>query len=206
MSRTALLLTFLPTVVPATSAAQLFAELQGGVLVGSDVVRDSIVQTVTVRPQPAPLFGLRVGSELNASYAVALSLRWARSDLVRDELNRTTTIIPLTVWSGAVALRRSLTPWASVEAAVGGIKYAPSRDARDGTIFQDDAPLVPAAGLAARLERRVGSRWRVGLETAYDFHRFTTQALRALGVGQHRSVHRVAATVIVRRDLTDASR
>jgi hypothetical protein len=192
--------------VPARGAAQLFAEAQVGVLFGSSLVRDSIVQDLAVGPQPAPTLALRVGSELTNIYAVALSLRWARSDLVRRELDQTMVILPLTVWSASVAVRRHLTPWASVEASVGGIKYAPSAEARTGTIFQDDAPLVPAAGVAARIEHRLGSRWHVGLETAYDFHRFNTQALRATGVGQHRSVHRVAATVIVRRTLTDATR
>lgn len=206
MKRSITLASLLLASLPATGTAQIFAEAQGGVLFGSNLVRDSIVQDLTVGPQPAPTFALRVGSELTNLFAVALSLRWARSDLVRRELDQTTSIIPLTVWSASLAVRRHLTPWASVEGSFGGIKYAPSSDTREGTIFQDDAPLVPAAGVAARIERRVGLRWRVGLEAAYDFHRFTTQALRATGLGQHRSVHRVAATLIVRRTLTDATR
>ena len=192
--------------VPGSGAAQVFLEAQGGALVGSNLVRDSIVQGVTVRPQPAPTFALRIGSHLSDTYAAALSLRWARSNLIRRELDQAETIMGLTVWSGSLALRRQLAPWASVEASVGGIKYAPGSAERDGTIFQDDAPLLPTVGVGARIERRLGSRWRVGLDAAYDFHRFTTQALRATGLGQHRSVHRVAAAVIVRRTLNDATR
>lgn len=206
MRRSFTLASLLLAALPTTGVAQMFAEAQVGVLFGSSLVRDSIVQGLVVGPQPAATLALRVGSELTTLYAVALSVRWARSDLVRQELDQTTSIMPLTVWSASLAVRRHLAPWASVEASFGGIKYAPSGDAREGTIFQDDAPLVPAAGVATRVEHRLGSRWRVGLEAAYDFHRFTTQALRTTGLGQHRSVHRVAATIVVRRTLTDATR
>ena len=131
--------------------------------------------------------------------------RWSRSDLTRREAGQQYTVLPLTVWTGTVGLRRQLTPSVSVEGTFGGIKYAPTGDRRDGTIFQDDAPLLPAAGLAARFERPLGGRWRVGLEAAYDFHRFTTQTLLAAGLSSARSVHRLAVSVVLRRAMTHAT-
>jgi hypothetical protein len=184
--------------------AQMFVELKGGALLGTPLVRDSIVQAFTIVPSIAPTVAVAAGTQLSDLYSLALSVRWARSDLVRREAGQTTAVLPLTVWSGSIALRRQVTQWATVEAEVGGIKYA-TGGMRDGTLFQDDAPLLPAVGVSARADRGIGSGWTLGIETHYDFHRFTTQALRAGGLTGHRSVHRVAATLVVRRTFGNTS-
>ena len=200
-----LVLALVPIVSPAPTYAQIFAEARAGVQLSSILVRDSINQEITVGAKPAPSIGLAVGSVLSSSWNLAFGLRWSRSDLVRRESGEDFAILPLTVWAATLAIRRPLTHWATVEGSIGGIKYAPGGE-REGTIFQDDAPLLPAAGLAARAKRTLGERWGVGLEVAYDFHRFTTQALREADIGEHRSVHRVAVSVVFRGNLISATR
>ena len=191
--------------LPAPASAQISVEARAGAQFSSILVRDWINQEITVGAKPAPSMVLAVGSRLNDRWHLSFGLRWSRSDLVRREAGQEVAILPLTVWTGTLALRRPLTDWAAIEGSIGGIKYAPSGEL-DGTIFQDNAPLLPAAGLSARVEQGLGSRWGVGLEVAYDFHRFTTQALRDTGIGEHRSVHRVAVSVVFRGNLTSATR
>lgn len=181
----------------ASSNAQAFLEIRAGGQGSSVLVRDSINQVITVKPKAGPSIALAGGSALNDRWILSFSLRWTKSDLMRREAGQEAKLLPLTAWTGMLAVRRSLTEWASVEGSIGGIKYAPGGNP-DGTIFQDDSPLVPAIGLAARIERGFGSRWETGVELAYDFHRFTTQALRVIGMGEARSVHRVAVSILLK--------
>jgi len=192
-------------VLPLPAAAQFHLEARAGVQFSSVLATDSIIQTLSVAPDLAPSAVLAGDAALGKDWSVTVAVRWSRSDLTRREAGQKYAVLPLTVWSGTVGLRRQLTPSISVEGTAGGIKYAPNGDRRDGTIFQDDAPLLPTAGVAARFERRLGGRWRVGLEAAYDFHRFTTQTLLASGLSSARSVHRVAVSVVLRRAMTHAT-
>jgi len=189
----------------APASAQISLEARAGAQFSSILVRDSINQEITVGAKPAPSVGLTAVSRLNDTWHLSLGIRWSKSDLARREAGQEVTILPLTVWTGMLALRRPLTYWAAVEGTIGAIRYAPSGEL-DGTIFQDNAPLLPAAGLAVRVEKGLGSRWGVGLEAAYDLHRFTTQALQAADIREHRSVHRVAVSVVFRGNLTSATR
>ncbi len=198
-------LVLVPAVIRPAASAQVFAEARLGAQVSSILVRDSINQEITVGAKPAPTAVLSVGTALNERWHLAFGIRWSRSDLTRREAGQDVAMLPLTVWTATLGLRRPLNDWATVEGSVGGIKYAPGGDV-DGTIFQDNAPFLPTAGLAARLEKALGARWGIGLELAYDFHRFTTHALREGGIAEHRSVHRAALGIALRGNFTDAAR
>ena len=184
--------------IPLSATAQVFGEVHVGALGSSILVRDSINRELTVGPKPAPAVALAAGSALSDVWRVSAGLRWSRSDLARHEADQTITVMPLTVWTGTVALRRSLNSWASVAGTVGGIKYDPGASDVEGTLFQDGTSLLPTAGISARVEYGLGARWHVGLDVAYDFHRFTTPALREGGIGEHRSVHRIAVSAVLR--------
>jgi hypothetical protein len=192
-------------ILSTSTGAQAFVEIRAGAQGSSVLVRDSISQGISVKPQVAPSIVLAGGSALNDRWILALSLRWAKSDLMRQESDQEARILPLGVWTGMLAVRRTVTNWASVEGSIGGIKYAPGGDL-NGTVFQEDSPLVPAIGAAARIEWGIGSRWGAGLEVAYDFHRFTTQALQTAGFRGARPAHRVGLSVVFQGNLTSASR
>lgn len=196
---------FALVVLPASANAQAFVEIRAGAHGSSILVRDSINQAITIQPRVAPSVVIAAGSALNETWLLSFSVRWTKSDLMRREADQEATILPLTVWTGMLAVRRSLTDWAFVEGSIGGIKYAPG-GTLDGTIFQADTPLLPSAGLSGRVEKGLGNRWGVGLELSYDFHRFTTQALREVGIGAQRSVHRIAMSIVLKARFSGETR
>lgn len=183
-------LPLIATALPTEAPGQMFLELRGGATLSSVLVRDSIVEAFTVRPALAPTIDFAVGTVLNEQYRLAVAVRWARSDLKRSADGGSMPIIQLTVWTGSVALRRRLNSWASAQGTIGAVKYAPAKTGRNATLFRDNAPLLPIVGLGARIEHRISPRLVVGLDAAYDFHRFSTLALRADGIAGDRSVHR----------------
>lgn len=177
-----------------TARAQIVTELAVGATASSILVRDSIVQPFTVAPGVAPTLGLSVGTRLDDRYSVVIEARWARSTLARSDA--ALDVLPLTVWSAAVALRRDVTREAHLRATAGAVRYAPAATGREATLFRDDAPLLPAVGLGAGLARPVGPA-HLGVDVAYTAHRFTTRALRADGFSGQRLVHRVTFSVSV---------
>jgi hypothetical protein len=168
-----------------------------GVVWSSPLVRDEIVAPLTVAPQIAPSLMLGGGFPLDGRHRLGVRIGWARSDLVRTEQDETTAILPLTTWSGSVVLERLMIRQVAAEARLGGIKYAPGGDA-NGTIFQDDAPFAPLLGLGVRAWQPIGGRVVIGLQLAYDFHRFETQALKSGGFTSARSVHRLTVSANLR--------
>lgn len=177
---------------------QVFAELGVGAVYQSDLVQDSIVQSLHAGLAIAPSVVVAVGTPLDGLHGAAVSLGWSRSDLERREGDATTPILPVTVWSVGVQLRRRLHPGVVARLEVGGIKYAPDTDGRASTIFRDDAPFLPAVTLGTRIERRIGGRVALGLDITYGAHQFTTLALRDDGFAGHRTVHRVKVALVLR--------
>jgi hypothetical protein len=204
MRPTAALVGVLVGAMPAAAVAQVAVEVGLGALGSSILVRDSIVQELTVRPDIAPSATVAIGALLDPSWQLLAGVRWTRGDLARREGDEKTSIMTMTVWSGSLGLRRQLNDWASVQGSIGAIKYAPSDEAKVGTLFQEGAPLFAAAALAVRAERRFGARTAIGLQIAYDAHRFGTQALRSSGVTGQRIVHRISIEMTFRRSLSDA--
>ena len=184
-------------VLAAPLQAQVAADAYAGAVWSSPLVKDEIVAPLTVAPQIAPSLAVGASLPLDPRYRLGLRVGWARNDLVRTELDETTAILPLTVWSGAVVLERLLARQVSAEARIGALKYAPGGNA-DGTIFQDDAPFAPLLGLGVRAWHPLSERLLVGLHVAYDFHRFDTQALKSGGFTSARSVHRVTVSATLR--------
>lgn len=183
--------------VTTAAGAQVFAEVQAGAAWSSPLVEDSIVNAITLAPQIAPVLGVAVGTQLGERYSIAGRVRWARSNLTRRELGASSTVLPLTVWSGTVVFRRTVWRRVAAELQFGAIKYAPSGDT-DGTVFQDDAPLVATLGLGVRADRPISERLSVGLHVGYDVHQFDTQSLRSAGFTSGRLVHRVAVSATLR--------
>jgi hypothetical protein len=187
-----------------SARAQLTAELQPGAAWSSPLVEDSIVNAITLAPQLAPAIGLGLGTRLGERYGIMGRVRWARSNLQRRELGDSRTVLPLTVWTGSIVLQRTM--WRSVSAEVqfGATKYAPS-GTTDGTVFQDDGPLLGTLGLGVRADRAVGERLALGVHVGYDLHQFDTQSLRSAGFTSGRLVHRVSVSAVLRWRKPDAS-
>jgi hypothetical protein len=190
---------------PVPAHAQVFVELGAGATWSSNLVRDTIIDGFTVQPTLAPTLGLSAGTVLSPQYEIAVDLGWARSNLRLSDDQGSRNIIPLTVWSGAVALRWRVKPWAVARARIGAVKYRPAAEGRDATLFRDDQPLEAAVGLGTRFEYTVGRRWTLGLDVGWDVHRFMTQALSAEGF-ETGLVHRVSVAATVRWSNARAAR
>ena len=177
--------------------AQVSAELQAGAAASGILVEDVVVNVITLQPAVGPSIGLGVRSDFSGPFHAAARLHWSRSNLEREELDVRTSVLPLTVWTGTVALGVRVTPLLQAEARFGALKYAPGGET-DGTIFQDEKPLVAMLGVGAVLDTRIGARWSLGLHGAIDFHQFETLTLRTAGFLGARTVHRITVGASVR--------
>ncbi len=165
----------------------------------SDLVEDVIVDEITVGARPAPTVTLAVGTVLDANHAVAVEGAWSRSDLESRTGDAASRVLSLAVWTANVSIRRRVITDLWALGRIGALKYAPARGERDGTLFQDEAPLRPMFGIGARYERGLTSALAVGVDVGWDVHRFTTRSLRADGFAGESTVHRVTFAVVVGR-------
>lgn len=197
-SRTLACGTVLLLALPAGAVAQVTLELAAGVIAGTDLVRDSLVEPLAVRPTPAPTAMVTLGMPLDSGYGVTVTMGWARSDLKQHvEAESAVAITPLTVWSATLGIRRRVTSAVSAALTVGGIKYVAPEDQRSATFLRDTRAVYPTVGAALRVTPMDG-RIRPTLEVGYSVHRFGTFALSDAGFTGDRTAHRVALSVSVR--------
>ena len=185
--------------VPQGARAQVSLGIGVGAAASSNLVTDSIVEAIAVRPQVAPRLVIRVETPLSGRYHVAGEVSVSRSNLMTHAKTESTKVTSLTLWSPCVALRAAATPWLGVEARLGALVYDPGET--DGTLFGDGAPVLPTLGLGVRAERALGDRLVGSLQLHYDLHRFTTNTLATRGFTGETIVHRVALGVTLYRRL-----
>jgi hypothetical protein len=183
--------------VPAPVPAQVTLGARIGALWSSNLVRDSIVTTVTARPRIAPLVALRVEIPLRDSYRIAGELAASHSTLMSYSPDGDAPVTGLTVLAPALAIRVPATPWLTGEARLGAVLYAPSR--KTGTLFSAGSPIRPTLGLGLSADRPLGRLWGLAIAVQYDVHKFTTTALRAQGFVDESVVHRVAIMLALSR-------
>jgi hypothetical protein len=184
--------------------AQVTAALRIGAVGSTRLVRDSVVETVTVRPQVAPQLGLRASVPLGGSYAVGGDVAVSRSDLRAAGDSASTTVTGLTVWTPALFLQMSVLPWLRAEARLGAVIYHASEP--QGTLFGEDAPVEPTLGLGLAVERPLGNRLVAALQLQYDAHRFSTTALQTRGFTGKTVVHRIGIGLSLGREFGRATR
>lgn len=192
--------------VPAPVPAQVTFGARIGALWSSNLVRDSIVTTVTARPRIAPVVALRVELPLRNRYRIAGELAASHSSLMSHSPDGDTPVTGLTVFAPALAVRVPATPWLTGEVRLGAVLYAPS--GRTGTLFSAGAPIKPTLGLGLSADRPLGRSWVLAIALQYDVHKFGTAALRAQGFVDESVVHRVGIMLALsrHRDRHDATR
>jgi hypothetical protein len=181
----------------APTTAQTSLEVQVGAVGSGALAEDSIVNPITVGPAPGLGVTLGVMTEFDGPFHAGARVGWAHSNVRSRELDTKATVLPLTVWTGVLALGIRITGMVRAEARFGAVKYAPGGET-NGTIFQDAAPLTATAGLGARVDRRVNANWTLGLHAAIDLHQFDTPTLRTAGFAGARTVHRISVGATVR--------
>jgi hypothetical protein len=177
--------------------AQTSVEFQVGAVGSGPLAKDTIVNPITVGPALGLGLTLGVMTEFEGPFHAGARVGWAHSNVRRHELDTQTTVLPLSVWTGVLALGVRVTGMVRAEARFGVVKYAPGGDT-NGTVFQDAAPLTATAGLGARVDRRMSRNWTIGLHAAIDLHQFDTPTLRNAGFAGARTVHRITVGAAVR--------
>lgn len=173
-----------------------------GAVASSNLVTDSIVETIAVRPQVAPQLDLRVEKTLSARYRLAGDLAVSRSTVEAHGPSSSSEITSLTLWSPGIGLVAAATSWLGAEARLGALIYDPG--ATEGTLFADGAPVTPVLGLGLRAERALSGTLTGALHIRYDVHRFTTDALKARGFTGETVVHRIAFGITLYRRMSRA--
>lgn len=172
-------------------AAQTDVSLRVGVTGWSTLVHDFIAQDVNVKASVAPSVFLGVGHSIAPRYGAALELAATAGSLhseygdVRADLGSVRTASALALLDGGISggLR-----W---RAGLGFLHY-----------FAGDAGSVLASGTTRLLvgggldfRRPVLAKWDVLVAARYDFHRFSSPALKAHGYAGAQGVQRVSLSV-----------
>jgi hypothetical protein len=197
----ALLVGLLISAAPA--AAQVRIGLHLGPVGATRLVRDSIVEPVTVRPNLSLAAGLSVETGVTGGYRAGLRFTAARSDVeTHSPTQAPARVTTLTLWHPAAFLRHSVISGLNAEARLGIYFYSASP--RAGNFFRDGVSPRPSLGLGIGIERPLGRRMAVEALLTYDLHRFTTPALRADGFAGETVVHRFALQFGIHRIVRDA--
>lgn len=187
---------------PPAARAQVSVGIGVGAVASSNLVKDSILEAIAVRPRIAPQLAIRVESPLSPRYRLAGEMSVSHSTLMAHA-DSSTPVTGLTLWAPVVAIEAAVTSWLGAEARLGALLYQPGQ--RDGTLFSDGAPVTPTLGVGLRAERGLTRGIRGSLQVRYDLHRFTTNRLKARGFTGETVVHRIAVSVAFHRSFGRAA-
>jgi hypothetical protein len=153
-----------------------------GAIGASNLLRDVIVDEITVKQSIAPMLALGGALPLGErGYRIGLEGTFASGKFHSSESGTDTDLG--TVRTGTVML------W---QAGLGGIKYWPSGD--DG-IFREGGPLKFLAGAGVDYRRPMMAKWDLLTSLRYDWHRFSTDELEQRGFSQTQGVSRVSLSI-----------
>jgi hypothetical protein len=179
---------------PRTLAAQAEFTARAGATWSSTLVEDEVeVGTpITLSAGIAPTLVLGASLPLTPKNRLGLELALARSDAEVDDGGAVSTLTGLTtaaITAGFDGAIRDPFRWRVV---FGAIKYLPGEEVG---VFREGGPWRWVAGLGLDWSRPLSERLRLEAGVRYDYHRFTTDALRDQGFANPEAVHRVALTV-----------
>ena len=191
----------LALLLPASSgaiAAQTDYYARVGVVGAGTLLRDVIVEEITVRQSIAPMVAAGASVPIASRYRVGLEATLASGSFHSDEAGTETDLGTLRTGTLLLNLEGPITPRVRWRAGLGGIMYWPSDDA--GIFAQGGATRVLAGG-GLDYRQPVLSRWDLMASARYDFHRFTTDELDLRGFSNTQGVSRVSLSVGLARSL-----
>jgi hypothetical protein len=163
-----------------------------GLTFTSDLVRDVIFQEIRVRPALAPTIVLGASLPMTPRYRVGLEATLTTSGYHSKEGNTTTDLGTLRTGSIILGLEGPIASVIFWRGGVGLLRYWP---ADDSGIFLRGGPTRFLAGAGVDVRPKVMTNWDLMLSLRYDFHRFTTDELKARGFSGTQGVQRVSASV-----------
>jgi hypothetical protein len=193
MPKTILLLALL---VPAGTSglhAQTEFYARAGAVGAGNLVRDVIVDEITVRQSIAPMIALGASLPFESrGYRVGLEGTLSSGKFHSREGGSDTDLGTLRTATLLLNLAGPLVADLRWTAGLGGIQYWPAD--KEG-IFASGGTGRFLAGAGVEYRRPVLAKWDLMSALRYDFHRFTTQTLKDRGFSQTQGVSRISLSV-----------
>jgi hypothetical protein len=187
-----LLLVLLAVWPSGRPAAQVSVRLAIGGRYSTTLVHDSIVVPIDLRPAIAPAVQLSVRDKLRGPWTADATLDLSAAKLKRHESGTATETGSATAITFTLALRRELHAGVAARLGFGGLIYSSDES---GVFSRGNGGVFPLVAIATSYAPPFGARHSLELGLHYDLHRFITPALRSVGFGTARPVHRFALTV-----------
>jgi hypothetical protein len=164
-----------------------------GAVGASDLLRDVIVDRITVRQSVAPM--LAVGGSLplgTRGYRAGAEATFASGGFHSRETGGSTGLGTIRTGTLMLDLEGPIVRELRWRLGLGGIQYWPKDDSG---IFLRGGSLRLLAGAGLDYHHPVLPRWDLVTSLRYDFHRFTTDELERRGFSQTQGVSRVSLSV-----------
>jgi len=193
MRATTLLLAVLLAAGPPGLHAQTEYYARAGAVGASDLLRDAIVNEITVRQSIAPMIAIGGSLPIGArGYRAGVEATLASGGFHRREAGASTDLGTIRTGTLMLDLEGPIHRQFRWRLGLGGIKYWP---ADDSGIFLQGGSLRLLAGAGLDYRHPVLPRWDLLTSLRYDFHRFTTGELESRGFSQTQGVSRVSLSV-----------
>jgi hypothetical protein len=183
--------------LPATTiAAQTRYGFRLGATAATHLVEDQIVATTSVRQKIAPALAVNASIPAWTKYEADLELVFSTggSKVVENGVNVDYGSIRTLQLSGGIS--GGLFGGIRARGSLGVIKYWGSSDQG---IFRQGGPLRVIAGVGAYYRYPLRERLDLVADARWDWHRFTTEELKARGFGRSTDVHRLTLSLGISR-------
>jgi hypothetical protein len=174
----------------ASSQVDYFARL--GLTFSTPLLKDDVIQEIETRQSLAPTLALGASLPIAPTYAAGLEATLTSSGYHSSERGVDNDLG--TLRTGSILLGLSGLVWRRLgwRAGAGLIQYWPADE--DG-IFARGGSTRFLAGAGVDYRPTLLPRWDLMVSLRYDFHRFTTDELRARGFSGSHGVQRVSASI-----------
>jgi hypothetical protein len=190
MRKPILLLALLVTTGAGTLTAQAEYYARVGAVGASNLLRDVIVDEITVRQSIAPMVALGGSMPVGArGYRVGLEGTLASGKFHSSERGDETDLGTIRTASLLLGLEGPLFRQLHWRAGLGGIQYWPKDDTG---IFRSGGTARFLAGAGIDYRRPVLPKWDLMGSLRYDWHRFSTDELERRGFSQTQGVSRIS--------------
>lgn len=172
--------------------AQVDYNARIGVTWATALLRDAVINEIEVRQKLGPTLVLGAALPIAPLYGAGVEVALATSGYQRKETGGTVDLGTVRTGSITLGLDGPIFRGLGWRAGLGLLRYWPSE--KEGIFLRGGATRF-LAGAGIDYRHPILARWDMMASLRYDFHRFTTQELRARGFGQGQGVQRIAVTL-----------
>jgi hypothetical protein len=186
------LLIVLPVLRVSAAPAQTDYYARLGLTFATRLVTDNIVQDITTRQSLAPTLAVGASLPISPRYGAGLEAAFTSSAYHSSEAGVDTDLGTLRTVSILLGLDGPVWRRVTWRAGAGLIRYWP---ADENGVFLRGGSTRFLAGAGLDYRPMLSSKWDLMLSLRYDFHRFSTEELKARSFTGTQGVQRVSASV-----------